>query len=153
MKVSIQTDDFDLGTEVDAVRKSHPGVGAIASFVGLVRDASEGGNVTAMTLEHYPGMAEKSIAAIVDEARQRWPVADVVVIHRVGRLLPADQIVLVIAASAHRADAFAACAFVMDFLKMNAPFWKKEESPQGSRWVEARPSDDDAVQQWIKQSH
>lgn len=153
MKISIQTDDFDLGMEIAAVRKSHPGVGAIASFVGLVRDASEGVDVTAMTLEHYPGMAEKSIAAIVDEAQQRWPVTDVVVIHRVGRLLPADQIVLVIAASAHRADAFATCAFVMDFLKMNAPFWKKEESPEGSRWVEARPNDDDAVQLWLKQSH
>lgn len=152
MKVSVQTQDFDLGAELDELRRAGRGVGAIAAFVGLVRDLNDGSDVTAMMLEHYPGMAEKTIAGIIGDAQQRWRLIDATVIHRVGRLLPADQIVLVITTSAHRADAFAACEFIMDFLKVHAPFWKKETSPEGDRWVEFRQSDDQAAQQWTRQS-
>ena len=140
MKVSVQREDFDLGREVRAL-SGDPKVGAIASFVGLVREVP-------MTLEHYAGMTEREIGKIVQEARQRWAVMDATVIHRYGELAPTDQIVLVAVASAHRADAFAACEFIMDYLKTRAPFWKKEQTPQGARWVEARDSDDIAAERW-----
>jgi len=148
MKIRVQSEAFDLGAEVDAMREGRTDIGAIASFVGLARDLNEGSGVAAMTLEHYPGMTEKALAALVDEAHSRWALLDVSVIHRVGRLLPGDPIVLVAVASSHRGEAFAACEFIMDFLKTRAPFWKKEETPQGERWVEARASDDAAAERW-----
>ena len=148
MTVRIQTADFDAGAEIAALRAGNPKVGAVASFVGVCRDANDGTAVSRMTLEHYPGMTEKAIAKIVDEAKQRWKVMDVLVIHRVGELKPADQIVLVAVTGAHRGEAFAACEFIMDYLKTKAPFWKKEQTPGGSRWVEARSSDDEAAQRW-----
>jgi len=141
MKVSVQREDFDLSAEVKALAQKSKNVGAVASFVGVVREV-------AMTLEHYPGMTERSIEAIIAEARKRWNIYDALVIHRVGRLAPLDQIVLVIVTSAHRGDAFAACEFLMDYLKTRAPFWKKEEIPGASRWVEARASDDAAAARW-----
>lgn len=144
----MQTEAFDLGTEVDAMRAGRTDIGAVASFVGLARDLNDGSGVTAMTLEHYPGMTEKALAEVVDEACGRWTLLDVTVIHRVGRLLPGDPIVLVAVASAHRGEAFAACEFIMDYLKIRAPFWKKEETPEGTRWVEARASDDAAAARW-----
>jgi molybdopterin synthase catalytic subunit len=140
MKVLVQTEDFDLGREVKALSRD-PKVGAVASFVGLVRDVP-------MTLEHYAGMTEREITKIVDEAKSRWQVMDCTVIHRFGELQPTDQIVLVAVASAHRGDAFAACEFIMDYLKTRAPFWKKEARPEGYRWVEARASDDRAAERW-----
>jgi molybdopterin synthase catalytic subunit len=148
MKISVQTEAFDLGAEVDAMRAGRTDIGAIASFVGLARDLNEGSGVAAMTLEHYPGMTEKALAALVDEANTRWTLLDVSVIHRVGRLLPGDPIVLVAVASMHRGEAFAACEFIMDYLKTQAPFWKKEETSEGERWVEARASDDAAAARW-----
>lgn len=148
MKIVVQSESFDLGTEVDAMRAGRTDIGAIASFVGLARDLNEGRGVAAMTLEHYPGMTEKSLAALVDDANARWALQDVTVIHRIGRLLPGDPIVLVAVASRHRGEAFAACEFIMDYLKTQAPFWKKEETPQGERWVEARASDDAAAARW-----
>jgi molybdopterin synthase catalytic subunit len=148
VKILVQADAFDLGTEVDAMRQGRTDIGAIASFVGLARDMNEGSGVAAMTLEHYPGMTEKALAALVDEANARWALLDVTVIHRIGRLLPGDPIVLVAVASPHRGEAFAACEFIMDFLKTQAPFWKKEETPEGERWVEARASDDAAAARW-----
>ena len=148
MKIRVQSDAFDLGVEVDAMRQGRTDIGAIASFVGLARDLNEGSGVAAMTLEHYPGMTEKALAALVDEAKRRWTLLDVTVIHRVGRLLPGDPIVLVAVAGSHRGEAFAACEFIMDFLKTQAPFWKKEETPQGERWVDARASDDAAAERW-----
>jgi molybdopterin synthase catalytic subunit len=148
VNVSVQREDFDCGAEMRALSRANPKVGAVAGFVGLVRDANEGASVAAMTLEHYPGMTEKSIRAIVDEAKSRWLVIDCTVIHRYGELRPTDQIVLVAVASAHRGDAFAACEFIMDYLKTQAPFWKKESSAAGARWVEARESDDRAAERW-----
>lgn len=148
MKIVVQTEPFDLGTEVDAMRADRTDIGAIASFVGLARDMNEGSGVTAMTLEHYPGMTEKALSRLVDEANARWTLQDVTVIHRIGRLLPGDPIVLVAVASAHRGEAFAACEFIMDFLKTQAPFWKKEDTADGTRWVEARTSDDAAAARW-----
>lgn len=148
MKILVQTEAFDLGAEVDAIRAGRTDIGAIASFVGLARDLNEGNGVAAMTLEHYPGMTEKALAALVDEACTRWALLDVTVIHRVGRLLPGDPIVLVAVASQHRGEAFAACEFIMDYLKTQAPFWKKEETTEGERWVEARASDDAAAARW-----
>ncbi|MFP5408334.1 MAG: molybdopterin synthase catalytic subunit MoaE [Gammaproteobacteria bacterium] len=148
MKIVVQSESFDLGTEVDAMRAGRTDIGAIASFVGLARDLNEGSGVAAMTLEHYPGMTEKALAALVDDANARWALQDVTVIHRIGRLLPGDPIVLVAVASLHRGEAFAACEFIMDYLKTQAPFWKKEETPQGERWVEARASDDAAAARW-----
>jgi molybdopterin synthase catalytic subunit len=148
MKIAVQTECFDLGAEMTAMRQQRTDIGAIASFVGLARDHNDGSGVTAMTLEHYPGMTEKALAALVDEACARWTLLDVTVIHRVGRLLPGDPIVLVVVASSHRGDAFAACEFIMDALKTRAPFWKKEETPEGERWVDARSSDDSAVARW-----
>jgi molybdopterin synthase catalytic subunit len=141
MRISVQHEDFDLGVEVDAIRKSHPSVGAVASFIGQVRDVN-------MTLEHYPGMTDKALRKIVEEAKARWEVMDCTVIHRYGELKPADQIVMVAVASRHRRDAFAACEFIMDYLKTRAPFWKKEDGVQGPRWVEARSADDEAAQRW-----
>ena len=148
MSVRIQVEDFDVGAEVARLRHANPKVGAVASFVGVVRDLNEGDRVARMTLEHYPGMTEQAIEAIVAEARTRWDIIDVAVVHRVGELKPTDQIVLVVVAAAHRGEAFAACEFVMDYIKTRAPFWKKEETPQGSRWVEARASDDEAADRW-----
>ncbi|HUQ24064.1 MAG TPA: molybdenum cofactor biosynthesis protein MoaE [Burkholderiales bacterium] len=140
MKISVQREDFDLSLETRNLAKS-AGVGAVASFVGIVRDVR-------MTLEHYPEMTENSIKKIVEEARGRWKVMDCTVIHRYGELAPHDQIVLVAVASAHRGDAFAACEFIMDYLKTQAPFWKKEHRPEGAAWVEARTSDDEAAGRW-----
>ncbi|MGE5320151.1 MAG: molybdopterin synthase catalytic subunit MoaE [Hyphomicrobiaceae bacterium] len=150
MKIQVRREAFDLGAEVDAMRKGRTDIGAIASFVGLARDMNDGSGVAAMTLEHYPGMTEKALTALVDEANARWALLDVTVIHRIGRLLPGDPIVLVVVASSHRGEAFAACEFIMDYLKTRAPFWKKEETPQGERWVEARASDDVAAARWIE---
>jgi len=148
MKISVQREDFDCGAEIEALARGNPRVGALAAFVGSVRDVNEGAEVGRMTLEHYPGMTEKSIGAIVEQARSRWDVIDCTVIHRVGELQPTDRIVLVAVASGHRGDAFAACEFVMDYLKTRAPFWKKERTPEGERWVEARSSDDEAAERW-----
>ena len=150
MKILVQADAFDLGSEVDAMGQGRTDIGAIASFVGLARDMNDGSGVAAMTLEHYPGMTEKALAALVDEANARWALQDVTVIHRIGRLLPGDPIVLVAVASRHRGEAFAACEFIMDYLKTQAPFWKKEETADGERWVEARASDDAAAARWTK---
>ena len=148
MKVVVQSEAFDLGAEVAAMSRDRTDIGAIASFVGLARDSNDGSGVQAMTLEHYPGMTEKALVTLVDEACARWTLLDVTVIHRVGRLLPGDPIVLVAVASSHRGEAFAACEFIMDALKTRAPFWKKEETPNGERWVDARVSDDTAVARW-----
>jgi len=139
MKVSVQREDFDVSGEIK--KFADPKIGAVASFVGVVREVP-------MALEHYPGMTERAITKIVEEARSRWQVMDCTVIHRYGELQPRDQIVLVAVASAHRGDAFAACEFIMDYLKTQAPFWKKEETAQGPRWVEARASDDAAAERW-----
>ena len=146
--IRIQTEDFDAGAEIAKLRAGKPKVGAIASFVGVCRDVNDGESVATMTLEHYPGMTEKALAKIVDEAIARWRIIDVTVVHRVGELKPTDQIVLVVVSSGHRGDAFAACEFLMDYLKTRAPFWKKEQTPEGARWVEARSSDDDAAARW-----
>ena len=148
MAVRIQTEDFDVGAEVNAMRLSNPNIGAVVSFVGQVRDLNDGDNVASMTLDHYPGMTEKSLESIVEQAKNRWAIEDALVVHRVGELKPLDQIVLVLVASAHRKDAFAACEFMMDYLKTEAPFWKKEQTPSGGRWVEARDSDDQAKSRW-----
>ncbi|HEY7742225.1 MAG TPA: molybdopterin synthase catalytic subunit MoaE [Burkholderiales bacterium] len=148
MTVRIQTADFDVSAEIAALRRGNPRIGAVASFIGVVRDINEGGTVAGMTLEHYPGMTEKAIEEIVVQAQARWNILDSLVIHRVGRLKPTDQIVLVVVASAHRGDAFAACEFIMDYLKTRAPFWKKEQTGGGERWVEARVSDDIAAERW-----
>lgn len=146
--VRIQTDDFDLGAEVAALRAADHGIGAVASFVGTVRDRNDGAAVEGMTLEHYPGMTERSIEAMVDAACRRFPLRAVRVVHRVGRLAPGDQVVLVATASSHRAAAFQACEFLMDYLKTQAPFWKKEVTPDGARWVDARVADDEALARW-----
>ena len=148
MPVRVQTQDFDAGAEIAALRRDNPGIGAVASFIGVCRDANDGDTITKMTLEHYPGMTERALENIVAEAKNRWDVTDVLVIHRVGELKPTDQIVLVVVTGSHRGAAFAACEFIMDYLKTRAPFWKKEATPQGARWVEARSSDDEAVQRW-----
>jgi molybdopterin synthase catalytic subunit len=147
-RVSIQAEDFDLGREVLRLREGDPGVGAVASFVGTVRDRNEGQGVSTMELEHYPGMTERAIEAMVDEAFKRFPIRAARVIHRVGVLQPGDQIVLVITTSAHRQAAFEACEFLMDYLKTQAPFWKKEHTPEGARWVDARVADDEALRRW-----
>jgi molybdopterin synthase catalytic subunit len=146
--IKIQTEDFDLSAEVARLRAGNPKIGAVASFIGLVRDMNDGSAVYGMTLEHYPGMTEKALGAIVEEARTRWELQGVTVIHRVGELKPLDQIVLVAVASAHRGEAFAACEFIMDYLKTQAPFWKKEATAQGARWVDARAADDQSVKRW-----
>jgi len=143
-EISVQQADFDSGAEIAALSADDASAGAVASFVGLVR----GGEVAAMTLEHYPGMTEAALADIVAQAKSRWALRRVRVIHRVGRLLPGENIVFVGVASSHRGDAFAACEFIMDYLKTRAPFWKKEETPAGARWVDARESDDRAAERW-----
>jgi molybdopterin synthase catalytic subunit len=148
MTVRVQSEDFDAGAEILRLRRDNPRVGAVASFIGLVRDLNEGWAVSEMILEHYPGMTESALEDIVGQARARWDILDAVVIHRVGPLRPTDQIVLVAVASAHRGEAFAACEFIMDYLKTRAPFWKKEQTPSGPRWVDARESDDRAAQRW-----
>ncbi len=147
-QVRIQTEDFDLSTELARLRAANPKVGAIVNFVGTVRDLNEGASVAEMELEHYAGMTEQSILAIIEQARQRWPVFGALVIHRVGPLKPLEQIVLVAVTSAHRGEAFAACEYIIDFLKTEAPFWKKEQTPAGARWVDARVSDDVALKKW-----
>lgn len=152
MSVRVQTEDFDLSTEVAALRVGRPEVGAIVAFVGTVRDLAAEGGLSSMTLEHYPGMTERSLASICQQAQERWDVHDTLVIHRVGELLPQDQIVLVVASSAHRHAAFEACAFIMDYLKTQAPFWKKEVTAAGARWVEARQSDDAAAERWQQEA-
>ena len=148
MPVHVQHEDFDLGAEVAALRAGRANVGAVACFVGTVRDMNQGTGVSTMFLEHYPGMTEKALQAIADDALSRWSLDEVLVIHRVGALAPLDQIVLVAVTSAHRGEAFAACEFVIDWLKTQAPFWKKETTAQGARWVDARESDDAAAARW-----
>lgn len=150
MPVRVQQEDFDVGAELAALTAGDARVGAVASFVGLVRDRNDGDQVAGMTLEHYPGMTEKALEQIVAEAKLRWTLYDVLVIHRVGPLKPTDRIVFVATTSAHRGEAFAACEFVMDYLKTQAPFWKREETPDGARWVDARETDDLALKRWEK---
>jgi molybdopterin synthase catalytic subunit len=148
--IRIQEADFDLSTEIANLRKGDLQVGAVVSFLGTVRDLNEGSEVHSMTLEHYPGMTEKALEAIVSQAKARWDIRNTLIIHRVGPLKPEDQIVLVAVTSAHRAEAFAACEFMMDYLKTAAPFWKKEETAEGGRWVDARVTDDAAMARWKK---
>ena len=150
-QVRVQSADFDLGAEVAQLRANNPQVGAVVTFVGTVRDMNEGASVAAMELEHYPGMTEQAIEAIVEQARARWPLFDALVVHRVGLLLPMQQIVLVAATAAHRGDAFAACEFIIDYLKTEAPLWKKEQTPQGARWVDARVTDGAALAKWSRE--
>ena len=146
--VRVQTGDFDAGLEITRLRAGRVDIGAIASFIGTVRDVNDAATVTGLTLEHYPGMTEQALADIVGEARRRFTILDALVVHRVGALRPGDQIVLVVITSAHRGMAFDACEYVMDMLKTRAPFWKKERTSQGDRWVEARASDDAAAGRW-----
>lgn len=147
-RVSIQTSDFNLADEVAALRAGDKAVGAVCSFVGTVRDRNDGAQVSTLELEHYPGMTEKAIEAMLDEAHRRFDILASRVIHRVGVLQPLDQIVLVAVTSAHRGESFQACEFIMDYLKTQAPFWKKEQTPQGARWVDARVADDAALRRW-----
>src|SRR6476646_590788 len=148
MPVRVQTEDFDVSRELARLRGDNRAVGAVAAFIGTVRDGNDDARVASMTLEHYPGMTEKALAAIVEAAKSRWDIVDALVIHRVGALAPSDQIVLVGVTSAHRGEAFAACEFIIDYLKTRAPLWKKEQTPEGARWVEARAADDDAAARW-----
>jgi len=148
MPIRVQTEDFDLSTEIAGLRAGQAQVGAVASFIGTVRDINDGAGVSEMELEHYPGMTEKALEDIVAQAKGRWNIIDALVIHRVGPLKPLDQIVLVAVTSSHRGEAFAACEFIMDFLKTQAPFWKKEQTPDGARWVDARVTDDKALAKW-----
>ena len=150
MNIRIQEMDFDISTEIAALRKGDPRVGAVVSFLGTVRDMNEGSQVKELTLEHYSGMTEKALQEILDQAKSRWDIYQSLVIHRIGPLLPEDQIVLVAVTSAHRGEAFAACEFIMDYLKTAAPFWKKEDTPDGARWVDARVTDDAAMARWEK---
>ena len=147
-RVSIQTQDFDVNAEIADLRAQDKRVGAVCTFIGTVRDRNDGQSVSAMELEHYPGMTEKAIEAMIDEAFRRFDILGARVIHRVGLLQPTDQIVLVIVTSAHRGESFQACEFLMDYLKTQAPFWKKEQTPEGARWVDARVSDDAALAKW-----
>ena len=147
-RVTVQVADFDLGREVAALRGGDAGVGAVAAFVGTVRDRNDGQGVSSMELEHYPGMTERAIEAMIDEAQRRFDIRGARVIHRVGVLQPEDQIMMVAVTSAHRGEAFQACEFLMDYLKTQAPFWKKEQTPEGARWVDARSSDDAAIARW-----
>ena len=148
MPVRVQKEDFDISAEVAALRGVNPQIGAVACFIGLVRDLNEQTHVSEMTLEHYPGMTEKALEEIVAQAKQRWNIDDALVVHRIGALQPTDQIVLVATTGAHRGEVFASCEFIMDYLKTQAPFWKKEQTEQGSRWVDARESDDYAARRW-----
>ena len=150
MKISVQTEVFDVGIETAAISQGRTDIGAIASFTGLARDSNNGSEVSAMTLEHYPAMTAKALAEIVGGALQRWVLLDITLIHRVGRLVPGDPIVLVLVASSHRGEAFSACEFLMDALKTRAPFWKKEETSAGESWVDARASDEAAAERWNK---
>jgi molybdopterin synthase catalytic subunit len=150
MTVRVQTEDFDAGFEINQLRSARKDVGAVVSFIGQVRDVNEGDEVSQLTLEHYPGMTEKSLEAIITQAKTRRSIMDVLIIHRVGTMQPCDQIVLVAVSGGHRGEAFAACEFVMDYLKTEAPFWKKEATPSGERWLEAKSSDDDARERWNK---
>jgi molybdopterin synthase catalytic subunit len=147
-EVRVQPDDFDLGHEVARLRAGDPRIGAVVSFVGTVRDMNDGDQVAELELEHYPGMTERSLEDIVEQARARWPLYGALVVHRIGPMKPQEQIVLVAASAAHRGEAFAACEFIMDYLKTDAPFWKKEQTPGGARWVDARSSDDTAKAKW-----
>jgi molybdopterin synthase catalytic subunit len=148
MPVRIQTEDFDAGAEIARLRLGNAKVGAVAAFIGVARDVNDGAAVATLTLEHYPGMTERALEGIVADARARWRLIDVLVIHRVGELKPTDQIVLVAVTSTNRGEAFAACEFIMDYLKTRAPFWKKEATPGGAHWVEARVTDDEAAARW-----
>lgn len=152
MPVRVQREDFDAGAEIAKLRANDPRVGAVASFIGVARDTNDGERVATMTLEHYPGMTERALEDIVAQAKRRWNVIEVLVIHRVGELKPLDQIVLVAVTGSHRGEAFAACEFVMDYLKTEAPFWKKESTPSGTRWVEAREVDDAARDRWTERN-
>lgn len=148
--IRIQEKDFDLSAEIASMCKGDPRVGAVVSFLGTVRDMNDGSLVKGMTLEHYPGMTEKALQEILDQAKSRWDLYQTLVIHRVGLLLPEDQIVMVAVTSAHRGEAFAACEFIIDYLKTAAPFWKKEDTPEGGRWVDARVTDETAMSRWEK---
>lgn len=150
MTVQIQTEDFDVGLLLNQLRLANPSAGALVSFVGQVRDINDGDSISTLTLEHYPGMTESALAAIEVEASTRWDLMDSLIIHRVGTLKPLDQIVLVAVLSAHRGEAFKACEFMMDYLKTQAPFWKKEVTPEGARWIDAKLSDDAALKRWNK---
>lgn len=152
MTVRVQTEDFDAGAEINRMRTARSDTGAVVAFVGQVRDLNEGDQVSGMTLEHYPGMTEKALEAIVERAKARWNIFDTLIVHRVGALRPLDQIVLVVVAGAHRGEAFAACEYMMDYLKTEAPFWKKEQTSTGDRWVDARTSDDEAKKRWGEQT-
>lgn len=148
MTARVQTEDFDTGAEIVRMRLARPDTGAVAAFIGQVRDINDGSDVSTLTLEHYPGMTEKALDNIVEQAKTRWDIFDALIVHRVGTLRPTDQIVLVVVSGAHRGEAFAACEFIMDYLKTEAPFWKKEQTPAGERWVEAREADDHARDRW-----
>ena len=148
MAVRVQAEDFDVGREVAALTAGRTDIGAVVTFAGLVRGEANGKQLQSMTLEHYPGMTEKSIEAMIDQAHQRFDILGARVIHRIGVLQPLDQIVLVAVTSAHRGESFQACEFLMDYLKTQAPFWKKEQMPEGARWVDARVSDDAALARW-----
>lgn len=153
MTVRVQTQDFDAGLELAQLRRARKDVGAVVSFIGQVRDFNDGDTVSQLSLEHYPGMTEKALAAIVAQAQSRWDIVDTLIIHRVGTLQPLDQIVLVAVSGAHRGEAFKACEFIMDALKTEAPFWKKEVTASGERWLDAKDSDDVARERWIKPAH
>ena len=148
MAVSVQTEDFDAGLEISRLRNARKDTGAVVSFIGLVRDLNEGDQVSQLTLDHYPGMTEKALEAIVSQAQSRWAIFDAIVIHRVGTLQATEQIVLVAVSSAHRSEAFKACEFIMDYLKTEAPFWKKERTQSGERWLDAKSTDDEARERW-----
>lgn len=148
MSITIQEADFDLSAELEMLRKQSPETGALVSFVGLVRDFSDGAKIESIYLEHYPGMCEKALQKIIDEANQRWSLLGVRVIHRVGQLQPCEQIVLVATSSVHRTDAFAACEFIIDYLKTDAPFWKREQTAHGSHWLETKETDEQRMQRW-----
>ena len=148
-EVRVQAEDFDLGAEVARLRAGDARIGAVVSFVGTVRDMNDGDRVAELELEHYPGMTERSLEDIVEQAHARWPLYGALVVHRIGPMKPQEQIVLVAASAAHRGEAFAACEFIMDYLKTDAPFWKKEQTPNGARWVDARSSDDTAKAKWV----
>lgn len=147
-EVRVQPEDFDVGSEIARLRADNPRVGAVATFIGVCRDLNDGSQVAEMTLEHYPGMTERALEKIAVEARGRWDLIDILIVHRIGPMHPTDQIVLVAVTSSHRGEAFAACEFLMDYLKTRAPFWKKESTGEGARWVDARASDDAAAGRW-----
>lgn len=152
MTVKVQTEDFDFAAEIKELRSKSAKVGAVVNFLGTVRDLNEGETISSMELEHYPGMTENVLKQISQEAKQRWDIIDTLIIHRVGELQPMDQIVLVAVTSAHRGEAFKACEFIIDFLKTKAPFWKKEQTADGAHWVDARSSDDKAMNKWERQT-